>query len=318
MNKLVAMQTPAPIRPRDYTGDQLALIRRTVANETTPDEFAMFMEVCKRVGLDPFRKQIHCIVYNAKNPDKRKVSFITGIDGFRACAARNGDYTPDPQSPRIVTDEAEKDPKVNPKGIVSATVAPLKMDDRGNWHPVEATVYWEEFAPIIEEWDGPKGSRQRTGDYVLQYGNWQKMPRIMLAKCAEAQALRKGWPEDLSGVYAPEEMDQAHAAEVDVNAAADAAEEEARLIRANAKNVVPFVWTYGGGVEFTPAGQVADRILAFIHDNDPGQVGWFADTNREGLRQFWALAPGDALEVKKAIEAASKQSELPVQGDSDD
>ena len=155
---------------------------------------------------------------------------------------------------------------------------------------------------------GAEGEAQALGGaaQVLDRGNWIKMPRIMLAKCAEAQALRRGWPEDLSGIYAPEEMDQAHAAEVDVNAAADQAEEDARLIKANAKDAVPFVWTYGGGVEFTPLGQVADKVMAFIRDNDAAQVDWFAGTNVEGLRQFWALAPGDALEVKKAIEAASK------------
>jgi hypothetical protein len=29
-------------------------------------------------------------------------------------------------------------------------------------------------------------------------GRWADMPFLMLAKCAEAQAIRKGWPEDLS------------------------------------------------------------------------------------------------------------------------
>lgn len=314
MSNLVAMQTPTPIRPRDYTGEQLALIRRTVAKDTTPDEFSMFMEVCRRVGLDPFRRQIYCLVYNAKNKDKRSVSFITGIDGFRACAARNGDYTPDPVAPRIVIDESAKDPDTNPLGIVSATVAPLKMDDNGKWHPIEATVYWEEFAPLKERWE----NNQPTGKFYLdRKTQWPRMPRIMLAKCAEAQALRKGWPEDLSGVYAPEEMDQARTAEMNAAEAADAAEEEARLIKVHAKDAVPFVWTYGGGIEFTPIGQVADKVLAFIQDNDAAQVDWFSKTNVEGLRQFWALAPSDALEVKKAIEAASRPT-LPIDGGSDD
>lgn len=299
---IVPMQTPAPIRPRDYNPEQLALIRRTVADGTAPDEFAMFMEVCKRVGLDPFRKQIYCIIYNADDRKKRKVTFVTGIDGFRACAARNGDYRPDPQAPRFEMDDSAKNPKTNPLGFVSATVAPMKADDKGEWHPIEATVYWEEFAPIVDEWEGEKGSRRRTGELTLQWGNWRKMPRIMLAKCAEAQALRKGWPEDLGGVYAPEEMDQAHAE--DVNTAADKAEEEARLARVHAKDAVPFVWEYGGGIVFTPLGQIADKIMAFIHDNGPAEVDWFRQTNLEGLKQFWALAPNDALEVKKAIEAA--------------
>jgi hypothetical protein len=49
----------------------------------------------------------------------------------------------------------------------------------------------------------------RFASYAQTTPTWNKMPDVMLAKCAEALALRKAFPHDLSGIYVAEEMGQA-------------------------------------------------------------------------------------------------------------
>lgn len=292
-------QAPAPVR--DYNAAQLDLIRRTVAKDTTADEFDMFVQVCRRVGLDPFRKQIYCLVYNKDNEQRRSVSFITSIDGLRSIASRSGRYRPDQGEPEYTYRDDLKDPATNPLGLEKAVVTVWQMDDAGGWHPIKGVAYWDEFAPLQDEWEGPRGQRQKTGRKTLT-GKWPQMPRLMLAKCAEAQALRKGWPEDLSGLHAPEEMDQAWA-ESNASAIADQAAEEARMARiAHARDSIPIMIDQNEGLIYMETGKIADAILAVAEKADAEHLQWLIATNREGLKQFWAKEPTDALELKKRLE----------------
>lgn len=110
---------------------------------------------------------------------------IVSIDGFRAIAERTGAYAPGPT-------RYEYDAN---GGLVAAYVTVKKLV-AGTWHEVEESAFYEEY---------------RGGSPI-----WKKMPRVMLAKCAEARALRRAFSSDLSGLYAAEEMDQAQRDEVPV------------------------------------------------------------------------------------------------------
>lgn len=304
MSNIVPIQ---PQRPRDYTPAQLDLVKRTVAADCNHDEFSLFVEVCKRVGLDPFRKQIYAMVYSKDDPDKRKLSIITGIDGFRAVAARNQDYRPDDAEPSITYRDDLKDPVTNPLGIEKAVVRAFKLAPNGEWHPVVGVAYWDEFAPVAEIWEYSQeaGKRQPSGKFKLG-GNWIRMGRIMIVKCAEAQALRKGWPEDLSGVYAPEELARADA-EATAAEQVEEYQKEQRQRLIGAHNAIMVQWSAGEPLAPVPMGQFADKCLAFIRTAEEPQLNAWESINRNSLKEFWAASKGDALEIKKAIEARRRE-----------
>lgn len=163
------------IKEFGWTKSQFDVIRRMYLNEISNDEIKVFCYVCKQTGLNPMLKQIYAI------PRKGKMTIQTAIDGYRLVAERTGRYSPGRDS----TFTYDKD-----GNIVSATAYIKKMTPDGTWHEVSATAFTREYNPGV----GPF---------------WQKMPHTMISKCAEALALRKAFPAELSGVYTKEEMDQA-------------------------------------------------------------------------------------------------------------
>jgi phage recombination protein Bet len=289
-----------------FSPSQLMIIKNTVARDTDQVEFDLFMEACRSYGLDPFRKQIHAVVYSKDKPDKRKMTIIVSRDGLRVLASRCGDYRPASEPAQVVYDTDLKGP-TNPKGILSATVKLWKQDKRGEWFPVIGEAYWDEFAPVADEWgdDPVSGRRRPTGNKTLDAsGNWAKMPIVMITKCAESQALRAGWPETFGSIYTEEEMDRFAEQASASQAMADFQRQE-REKRVGGKGLL-MVFDDTATLEKVPMGQVADRCMEFIRTAEPIDVHKFRVRNEQSLRDFWAESPHDALELKKAMEAKER------------
>lgn len=168
-----------------WTAEQVDLIKRTIAVGATHDELYLFLNQAKRTGLDPLSRQIHFV----KRKDKGTIQ--TAIDGYRLIADRTGKY-------------AGNDDYLFDEGIPQYT---HMMSGRGTPTTATATVY-----KLIY---GVKTAFTATagwGEYFpgeAQGFMWKKMPYLMIGKCAEALALRKAFPAELSGVYTNEEMMQA-------------------------------------------------------------------------------------------------------------
>lgn len=190
------------IAPADAFGKltraQIELLKRTIAKGASDDELRLFVQVCKGSNLNPFLRQAHLIPYwDSKAGAERRV-VVVGIDGFRAIAESGGQYAGNDDAifageHELTVPDYDKD-KGTTKQIKApgqATVSVYKVIG-GARYPFTATARWDEYYPGLK-----KGFQ------------WHKMPYLLLSKCAEALALRKGFPKLLSGIYAQEEFDQA-------------------------------------------------------------------------------------------------------------
>lgn len=285
------------------TDRDVALARKTVAADLYPQELDLFVHMCRRFKLDPLRRQIYALAYNKDKPDKRRVVYVTSIDGYRTIAERTGNYRPGQRSVEVRDDA--KDATTNPQGIVSATASVWKHS-HGAWHEFSETVYWEEFAPLKEIWayDKDEGKKKPSGKFELdRSGQWAKMGRVMLQKCAEAQALRRGWPDDLSDLYVAEEMDQAKVIDITPSEQAERAEHEERQAKLGGPSII-VDWCDGKALASVAADKFHGLARDFIKHNadEPMTILAFADRNRASLREFWKLKPEEALDLKKAFE----------------
>ena len=292
-----------------FTPAQTSLIHRTAAKDCGPVEFDEFMHVCARTGLDPLRKQIYALVYNKNNPAKRNMTIIVGIDGYRTMASRTGTYRPNDKPSEFVYRDDLKGP-ANPLGIESCTVTVYKWS-HDQWHPVVATAYWDEYAPITDtEWqydqDAGKRVPKKVDPTLDASGKWSKMPRQMIEKCATAKAIRSGWPDDFSGIYEEAEMDQANVLNLTPSEWAEQYERDNRLAKVGGKDAIMLdLPDDNDGLRNVPIGKFADEVIAYLERNPQLEaIEYFEDRNRAPMQEFWARAKSDALELKRKIEAA--------------
>lgn len=287
MTQELATTQPKALQEQQFTGEQVELIKAQIAKGATNDELQLFLHLCKRTGLDPFARQIYAIPRFEWNKDtqrnEKKMSFQASIDGLRLVAERSEKYQGQVGPYWCGADGKWMDVWLAQEFPRAAKVGVWKA---GFKEPLYAVAHWEEY---VQEYPDKNGGGKKVSKM------WGEKPALMLAKCAESLALRKAFPQELSGVYTAEEMAKA---DKDHAPTPDQAPEPRQVVA----DVAPPVIGQAPAAPRPTADQQQSQALASARANELGKVvnavNWPAGSVADYCTKRWGTAKLSELKAQ--------------------
>jgi len=184
-----------------WDAERRQLVKDTYCKGATDQEFELFAATCNRLGLSPEGRQVYAVMRYDNVLRREAMTVQVSIDGFRLSAERSGKYAGQRGPFWCGEDGVWKDVWLAKELPAAAKIGVVRKGfDKTLWGVATFRSY---------------AQRKRDGSLTKM---WQTMPDVMIAKCAEALALRKAFPQELSGIYTTDEMGQAdNAIAIDVD-----------------------------------------------------------------------------------------------------
>lgn len=176
----------------DFTREQIELIKTQICKGASDAQLSLFKATCDRLGLDPFARQIYGVMRKNRKTGDMDMTIQVSIDGFRSIADASGDYQGQTPAQWCGDDMVWREVWLDKDFPAAARVGVWREGFR---EPLYGVATWDSY--VQTNYEGKPTDM------------WATKPDVMLAKCAEALALRKAFPRKLSGVYTPDEMGQA-------------------------------------------------------------------------------------------------------------
>ena len=175
-----------------FSEDEIRLIRSLLPDGATDTDLKLLLTYSQRTGLDPLLRQVWLNKRRGKPGQP-----IATIDGLRTVAVRSGEYLGQTKPEWAGADGVWHDVWTEDKPPAAARIGVYR---KGFAEPLYAVARYSDYVQMMS-----------TDHGLSPNSMWQKMAANQTLKCAEALALRKAFPEVLSGIYSEDEMAQATA-----------------------------------------------------------------------------------------------------------
>jgi len=264
------------------------LVKTTIAKGATDDEFALFLAICQRTGLDPFARQVFAVKRWDRSAGREVMQTQVSVDGLRLIAVRSGLYGGQTVEEWCGPDGVWVGAWLRDEPPAAARVGVYRL---GTPNPTYAVATYREYV--------------QTNKQGHPTAMWARMPARMLLKCAESLALRKTFPAELAGLYTVEEMGQAETPA----APARSVDDVARDVGCSVDDL--FRWWTRDGREWAP------DVLAKMRPEQVARAAssiaeWRADELAAEARETLDATDVEDAEIVDPVDAAIAAESAPA------